>query len=340
MPPPGPRWPAEQSGQTDSGPRGGGSELLTGQRRLLLLLQGFGSARTPLFSSFSSSCFLPLLPRVHAADGEAQALAPSSAASSSPLLLAATPPAVPGGVNVPRLVGKPEFPDTGWDRIKDLFEREQNQRYPEELSNVIKGGFAAAVGGMIYGGLPAARHARQSFIRLSQAEIYTSRVEAVRSAHHAAIRGFIRYGWRWSWRVTAFVTLFNSVSTGLSVYRDKTVLSHYAAAGAVTGGLFRVNLGLRGVVAGTVIGAAMGLPTGALILAMQSLSGETARERRRRERRELYQLKVDEWTARLQLTDDLIGDLSRTEETNQDLERIKELLSLPPNEGVAPDASQ
>lgn len=53
------------------------------------------------------------------------------------------------------------------------------QRYPEELTNVIKSGLVAALAGLIYGGLPAARHARQRYIQASQAEIYTSRVEAV-----------------------------------------------------------------------------------------------------------------------------------------------------------------
>jgi len=53
------------------------------------------------------------------------------------------------------------------------------RQYPEELTNVIKGSFAAAMGGLIYGGLPAARHARQRYIQVSQAEIYTSRVDAV-----------------------------------------------------------------------------------------------------------------------------------------------------------------
>ncbi|GLD49132.1 complex I assembly factor TIMMDC1, mitochondrial-like isoform X1 [Lates japonicus] len=162
-----------------------------------------------------------------------------------------------------------------------------------------------------------------------------------RSAHNAAIRGFVRYGWRWSWRVAAFVTLFNSVSTGLSVYRDKHTISHYVAAGAVTGGLFRLNLGLRGLVAGTIIGAVLRTPTGALIISMQSLAGESVRDRRRRERREIYELKLAEWTARLQLTDELIGDLNvscQPEETSKDLQRIQELLSLPQNEGAAQDS--
>nr|XP_040034898.1 complex I assembly factor TIMMDC1, mitochondrial isoform X1 [Gasterosteus aculeatus aculeatus] len=289
-----------------------------------------GTASTGFLQGFIQSVgppsFCPLLPRVHAADVAAAQMSSSTSPAPS---------------SMPSHIGSPEFPDTGWDRIKDLFDRDVTQRYPEELTNVMKSGVTAALAGLLYGGLPAARHARQRYIQVSQAELYTSRVEAVRSAHNAAIRGFVRYGWRWSWRVAAFVTLFNSVSTGLSVYRDKYTLGHYAAAGAVTGGLFRLNLGLRGLVAGTIIGAVLGFPAGALILSMQSIAGETARERRRRERRELFDLRLTEWKARLHLTDELIGDLkvsSEAEGTNKDMQRIQELLSLPPNEDVAQDS--
>uniref|UniRef100_UPI0037E8D9A0 complex I assembly factor TIMMDC1, mitochondrial n=1 Tax=Semicossyphus pulcher TaxID=241346 RepID=UPI0037E8D9A0 len=314
---------ALQRRQADSAPRG---TLSTG------LLQGFIQSARPL-------SFCLLLPRVHAAD--AAAAQPAQMPSSSSTSPAPAPISSPS--TVPSSVGKPEFPDTGWDRIKDIFDRDATQRYPEELTSVIKSGVVAGLAGLIYGGFPAARHARQRYIQTSQAELYTSRVDAVRSAHNAAIRGFVRYGWRWSWRVAAFVTLFNSVSTGLSVYRDKYALSHYAAAGAVTGGLFRLNLGLGGLVAGAIIGAALGVPTGALIISMQSLAGETARERRRRERRELYELRLAEWTARLQLTDDLIGDLNigcQKEETNKDMQRIQELLGLPKNQDAAQDSGR
>ncbi|KAM7365444.1 hypothetical protein PAMP_016369 [Pampus punctatissimus] len=314
--------------QADSAPRGTLSTRL---------LQGLiQSARPPSF------CFL--LPKVHAADVAAAQPAqmpsphPSSSSSTS-----SAPAPIPTSSTVPSTIGKPEFPDTGWDRIKDLFESDATHKYPEELTNVIKSGVFAALAGLIYGGLPAARHAKKRYIQVSQAEIYTSRVDAVRSAHNAAIRGFLRYGVRWSWRVAVFVTLFNSVSTGLSVYRDKYSLGHYAAAGAVTGGLFRLNLGLGGLVAGTVIGAVLGVPTGALIISMQSLAGETVRERRRRERRELYELRLAEWTARLQLTDELIGDLnvgSKAEETTKDVLRIQELLGSPQKEDVAQDSNR
>ncbi|KAM9828626.1 complex I assembly factor TIMMDC1, mitochondrial [Syngnathus typhle] len=284
--------------------------------------------------------FCPLFPRVHAAD---VASAQPAQMPSSPSSTCAAPPQPIPAPALPSNIGKPDFPDTGWDRIKDLFQKDATQGYPEEVTNVVKSGLVASIAGLIYGGLPAARHAKQRYIQLSQAELYTSRLEAVRLAHNAAIRGFVRYGLRWSWRVAAFVTLFNSVSTGLSVYRDKCTLGNYVAAGAVTGGVFRLNLGLRGLVAGTIIGAALGIPTGAVIIGMLSATGESMRERRRRERRETYEMKLAEWSARLELTDELIGDLtvtSKAEEVERDLNRIQDLLDLPQNDAAEDSSSR
>ncbi|CAN9498396.1 unnamed protein product [Ophioblennius macclurei] len=320
----------------DSGPQAAPS---TGLLRGLIR-----HARPPFF------CFP--LPRVHAADvaaAQPAQMPSSSSSSSSPPTSSSSsstspaPAPIVSSNSLPINIGKPEFPDTGWERIKDLFDRDATQRYPEELINVINCGILGVVAGFVYGGMPAARHARQRYIQVSQAEMYTSRVDAVRSAHNAAIRGFVRYGWRWGWRVALIVSLFNGVNTGLSVYRDKDALTNYVAAGAVTAGLFRLNLGLRGLVAGSVIGAVLGVPVGAAILGLQSLTGETFRERRRRERRELYELKLSEWSARLQLTDELIDDLSassQAEATREDMRRIQELLSLPQNPDAPSDRSR
>ncbi|NXC26730.1 TIDC1 factor, partial [Campylorhamphus procurvoides] len=129
----------------------------------------------------------------------------------------------------------------------------------------------------------------------SHGELFQNRADAVQSAHRAGLRSFIRYGWRWSWRVTAFVTIFNMVSTGLSVYRDKTTISNFAAAGGFTGALFRMNLGLQGLAGGMVFGTAFGIPAGGLLMALHSLAGESLQEKRRRERRELYERKLAEW---------------------------------------------
>ncbi|GCB77699.1 hypothetical protein scyTo_0017643, partial [Scyliorhinus torazame] len=128
-----------------------------------------------------------------------------------------------------------------------------------------------------------------------------------------------------------FSGVISTVSTGLSVYHDRNLLRHYSAAGAVTGGVFRMNLGVGGFLAGTAIGALMGVPAGALILAMQKVGGETVRERRRRERREIYELKLEEWKARLHVTEGLVDEITGKDSMESDLVKLEELLNQPRN---------
>ncbi|XP_050817435.1 complex I assembly factor TIMMDC1, mitochondrial isoform X1 [Gopherus flavomarginatus] len=259
--------------------------------------------------------------------------------------------------SAPRHVGTAQPPGTGWERLRELWHRDELQHYPEETLNIIKATFSAAVIGWMYGGLPAFHHAKTQYIERSQAEIFQNRLDAVQSAHRAAIRGFIRYGWRWSWRIATFVAIFkavlssvlfvqvclltlsvphtcSTVSTGLSVYRNKTTFSHFAAAGAFTGGLFRMHLGLSRMAAGSVFGAAFGIPAGGLLMAVQKLSGESIQEKRLRERRLLHEQKLAEWKARLNFTEaDLEEIVSNTQEgtMERDIEKIQELLNLPKN---------
>ncbi|XP_074854057.1 complex I assembly factor TIMMDC1, mitochondrial [Carettochelys insculpta] len=232
----------------------------------------------------------------------------------------------------PRYIGTAEPPDTGWERLRELWQRDEQQRYPEETLNIIKATFSGAVIGWMYGGLPAFYHAKTQYIERSQGEVFHNRLDAVQSAHRAAIRGFIRYGWRWSWRIATFVAIFNTVSTGLSVYRNKMAFSHFAAAGAVTGGLFRMHLGLGRTVAGCVFGAAFGVPAGGFLMAMQKLAGETIQEKRMRERRLLYERKLADWNARLHEggLEEIVNNIQEGS-MERDLEKIEELLNLPKN---------
>ncbi|KFP85591.1 Translocase of inner mitochondrial membrane domain-containing protein 1, partial [Acanthisitta chloris] len=177
--------------------------------------------------------------------------------------------------------------------------------------------------GWLYGGLPAFRSARTAFIERSHGDLFQSRADALQSAHRAGLRSFIRYGWRWSWRVAVFTTIFNMVSTGLSVYRDKTTISNFATAGAFTGSLFRMHLGLQGLAGGILLGTLFGIPAGGLLIAAHSLSGETLQEKRNRERRELYEQKLAEWQSRLGVTED-IGQTEPNTQGGPEMERARE----------------
>uniref|UniRef100_A0A8C6J9J4 Uncharacterized protein n=2 Tax=Melopsittacus undulatus TaxID=13146 RepID=A0A8C6J9J4_MELUD len=195
---------------------------------------------------------------------------------------------------------KKSYSEIAPERLKTELERQQ---YPEETINIIKSAFVAGLAGWVYGGLPAFYRGRKAFIDGSHAEVFHNRADAVQAAHRAGLRSFIRYGWRWSWRVATFVTLFNFVSTGLSLYRNKTTISNFASAGAFTGALFRIHLGLQGLAGGFLFGAAFGIPAGGLLIVMQKFAGETLDEKRNRERRELYEQKLAEWQSRLSVTE-------------------------------------
>ncbi|XP_066203644.1 complex I assembly factor TIMMDC1, mitochondrial [Saccopteryx leptura] len=235
---------------------------------------------------------------------------------------------------LPSYVPDPHYVESGWDRLRELFVKDEQQRTSKELENIYRAAVSAGIIGWAYGGIPAFIHAKQRYVEQSQAEIYHNRFDAVQSAHRAATRGFIRYGWRWSWRTAVFVTIFNSVNTGLSVYRDKNALSHFVIAGAVTGSLFRINLGLRGLIAGGILGALLGTPVGSLLMALQKYHGETVQERKQKDQRALHELKLEEWKARLQFTELLPEEIESSiqkDRSKNDSEKIEALLNLPRN---------
>ncbi|KAM4888331.1 complex I assembly factor TIMMDC1, mitochondrial isoform 2-T2 [Thomomys bottae] len=210
----------------------------------------------------------------------------------------------------------------------------ENQRISQELDSIYRAALAAGVIGWAYGGIPAFIHAKKRYIEKNQGEIYHNRLDAVQSAHQAAIRGFIRYGWRWSWRTALFVTMFNTVTSGLSVYQNKNFLNHFVIAGAVTGSLFRINLGMRGLVAGGIIGALFGLPVGSLLMALQSYVGETVQERKEDDVKAFRELKLKEWKDSLKITELLPEEIESGLQKNraeEDVKKIDALLSLPRN---------
>ncbi|XP_053168378.1 complex I assembly factor TIMMDC1, mitochondrial [Hemicordylus capensis] len=223
-------------------------------------------------------------------------------------------------------VGRPQPPDSGWERLRELFCRDELNRYPEETVYIFKASVTAGIAGFVYGGIPGFIYAKQRYIERSDGEIYHNRMDAAQSAHRAATRGFIRYGWRWSWRIASFVTIFNIASIGLSVYRDKITLGNFVVAGACTGCLFRIHLGLGGLAGGSIFGALLGVPVGGLLMAVQRLAGETLLERRKRERREFYEQKLAEWNTSLSITENIskeINDALQEEPGERDAEKIQ-----------------
>uniref|UniRef100_A0A4X2LX76 Complex I assembly factor TIMMDC1, mitochondrial n=1 Tax=Vombatus ursinus TaxID=29139 RepID=A0A4X2LX76_VOMUR len=242
---------------------------------------------------------------------------------------------------LPPHIKGPFYPESGWDRLKVLFVRDEHLPVPEEIDYIYRSAASGAIIGWIYGGIPAFYHAKQRYISQSHADIYYNWFDAVQSACRAAIQGFIWYGWWWSWKTAIFVTLFNTVSTGLNVYRNKNAISHFVVAGAATGSLFRIHLGLSSLVVGGIIGAILGAPFGITLMAILKFQGETVWDRKWKDQKELYESKLNEWKARLLVIDAVTEEFESNIGKNQserDTEKIEELLNLPRKPSSATDS--
>ncbi|XP_073524889.1 complex I assembly factor TIMMDC1, mitochondrial [Phyllobates terribilis] len=247
-----------------------------------------------------------------------------------PVMADSGPPETPGSSSLPPGFRGPEPSPSGWERVRELYRRNERGEYSPEVEFMVKSALTGATIGMVYGGVPAARFSREQYIKHSQAEVYSHRIEALRSVHNAAIRGFLRYGFRWGWRVAAFVSIFNFTNASLAAYRDKVVVSNFAAAGAVTGGIFRLNLGLRGLIGGSVIGALLGIPAGALISGLQTLTGEDLGELKQQERQRLRDLQLQERAERVAFTDVVVQEIQEAgeEPTEREVEKINQFLQM------------
>ncbi|XP_037924625.1 RPII140-upstream gene protein-like [Hermetia illucens] len=89
---------------------------------------------------------------------------------------------------------------------------------------------------------------------------------------------FAKGGFRWGWRVALFTSSYVGITTCISVYRGKSSMYEYVAAGTLTGAMYKVNLGLRGIAVGGLLGCILGGVAGGLSLAILKASGTTMEE--------------------------------------------------------------
>ncbi|CAG5035896.1 unnamed protein product [Parnassius apollo] len=62
---------------------------------------------------------------------------------------------------------------------------------------------------------------------------------------------------QWGWRLGIFTGTFILITTTVSVYRGDTSLVEYIFAGAITGAIYKANLGLAAMIVGAGVGATL-----------------------------------------------------------------------------------
>lgn len=72
--------------------------------------------------------------------------------------------------------------------------------------------------------------------------------------------------------------IFSGIVTLVSTYRGKSSIWEYLTAGACSGAIYKINMGLRGMVAGGVAGGVLGSISGALSLLILYATGTTTQD--------------------------------------------------------------
>ncbi|CAB3243878.1 unnamed protein product [Arctia plantaginis] len=164
-------------------------------------------------------------------------------------------------------------PETGWDRVKQMYTKNEHEEVSLELSNVSQSTMSGAFIGACLGGFVSSRVAYLDFIENNQATTFKSTAQAKKRLQDYVTIAFARGAYKWGWRLSFFTGIFSLTATTISVYRGNTSLVDYITAGALTGALYKINLGLAATFVGAGVGAVLSTIGGLAILGLLKITG-------------------------------------------------------------------
>ncbi|XP_068222763.1 RPII140-upstream gene protein [Palaemon carinicauda] len=168
--------------------------------------------------------------------------------------------------------------ETGMDRLRIMFKKDEYGDISPELQMVIQGVTMGLFFGTMIGGSIYSRESYLRFIETNQATTFYGHVDAKKRLQDKVFVGFFRGAWKWGWRLSLFTGSMIFVTTTISVYRGKSSLLEYIAGGAVSGSMYKFKSGPKATIAGGAVGGILGAVAGSLSLAIMYLTGTSMEE--------------------------------------------------------------
>ncbi|XP_073972847.1 RPII140-upstream gene protein [Rhodnius prolixus] len=186
-------------------------------------------------------------------------------------------------VSEPNMADQPPTPaeeklTNSWDRVRKIFTVDEFGTISPELSTICQSTFFTVFVGACYGGFVQSREAYLQFIERNQASQFVDHYEAKKKLQDHVTKSFARGALRWSWRLAMFGGLYVTFVTVLTAYRGRPSVLDYTVGGMLSGSIYQMKTGLRGVVVGGTLGAIIGLFAGSLTLTVLRFTGSSMDE--------------------------------------------------------------
>ncbi|CAG2054370.1 unnamed protein product, partial [Timema podura] len=123
------------------------------------------------------------------------------------------------------------------------------------------------------GGFYRTKNTYLNFIERNQATVFRDHLEAKKKLQDQVTINFAKGAFYWGWRIGLFTSTYVLITTSISVYRGKSSILEYLAAGCITGSCFKMNMGVKGMVVGGLLGSALGGLAGGFSLAIFKITG-------------------------------------------------------------------
>lgn len=168
--------------------------------------------------------------------------------------------------------------ETGWERLYLMYSSDEFGNLSPELNAACQAGFTGLFVGACYGGIINSKTAYTNFMERNDATVFKSHMEAKKKLQDQVTVAFGKGAFRWGWRLGLFTGTYVLLTTSISVYRGYSSILEYAAAGCITGALYKFNMGLAGMAVGGGLGGVLGGIAGLVSLSILKLSGMSMEE--------------------------------------------------------------
>ncbi|VDP06369.1 unnamed protein product [Soboliphyme baturini] len=161
----------------------------------------------------------------------------------------------------------------GTDRIKAIFTRDVRNIPSFEMSMLKNIGFGSFFVATLVGGTADIPFAAERFKSQHSYSLFVSQRDAASRLNNYMFLSFWRYGARLGFRCCYFSVAYLLVASLLAAYRNKLKAYDFIIGGAVSGAVYRCNMGLRGSLVTGLAGACLSAPLTLLFYSVLICSG-------------------------------------------------------------------